>query len=195
MSVSMPEQEATQMGGSAEGAAGGQRPVVLIHQPIQSIPWSYDVERAIFADRGVDIVDPGRRSGQQRRPRHGRRRDRVRHADRRPDQPRSSNPAGIVAYSVGMDYIDQKAAAAARHHDPELPDPQLGRSVGPRRHAPARRQQAPARSRERGRRGQLGHLQLAAAAEDPPDARSHRRLRRASAGSATRSPASSTASG
>src|SRR5690349_13389371 len=49
MSVSMLEQEAAD-----ENANGtGTRPKVLIHQPIKSIPWTYDVERSIFAGRGV----------------------------------------------------------------------------------------------------------------------------------------------
>src|SRR5690349_12108481 len=57
MSVSMPEQEATGSGASGQNGTGA-RPKVLIHQPIKSIPWSYEVEKTVFAGRGVDIVIP-----------------------------------------------------------------------------------------------------------------------------------------
>ena len=43
MSVSMPEREITQTGGTAEIGKAADRPVVLIHRPIHSIPWCYDV--------------------------------------------------------------------------------------------------------------------------------------------------------
>jgi D-3-phosphoglycerate dehydrogenase len=111
MSVSMPEREITQTGGSAEGTKSSDRPVVLIHQPIRSMPWSYEVERRIFADRGVDMVEPADEAANT-----------AALADAEVviacdtltgDQINAiKRPAGIVAYSVGMDYIDQKAAAA-----------------------------------------------------------------------------------
>jgi D-3-phosphoglycerate dehydrogenase len=111
MSVSMPEQEATQSGGTAGGSGSGTRPKVLIHAPIKSIPWSYDVERAIFAGRGIDIVVPDDDAADDAALIDA---DVVIACDTLTgDQINSiSRPAGIVAYSVGMDYIDQKAAAA-----------------------------------------------------------------------------------
>jgi len=87
------------------------RPAVLIHRPIRTMPWDYDIERRILAERGVDLVVP----------------DNLEH-DRAAlpnvdvaiacdtlsaDEIRlMRDAAGIVAYGVGMDMIDQAAAAA-----------------------------------------------------------------------------------
>ena len=89
-----------------------KRPVVLIHQPIRTMPWSYDVERRILAARGVDLLVPE---------------DDAQNVAALPevdvviacgdaltaDQINLiRRPAGIVAYGVGMDAIDQRAAVA-----------------------------------------------------------------------------------
>jgi D-3-phosphoglycerate dehydrogenase len=110
MSVSMPEQEATRMGGTASGGDAA-RPKVLIHRPIKSIPWSYEVERAVFAGRGVDIVIPEDDAADDEALKTA---DVVIACDTLTgDQINSiQRPAGIVAYSVGMDYIDQRTAEA-----------------------------------------------------------------------------------
>ena len=87
------------------------RPVVLIHGPITTMPWSYDIERRILAERGVDLVVPAdpseSRTGLLRA-------DVVIACDTlTADQINSiRHPAGIVSYGVGMDAIDQRAAAA-----------------------------------------------------------------------------------
>ncbi len=109
MSNSTPTQEATQDGGAS--GKSGRRPIVLIHRPIKSIPWSYDVERGIFAARGVDVVVPDDDAANEAA---------LATADvliacdtLTGDQINAiQKPAGIVAYSVGMDYIDQKVAAS-----------------------------------------------------------------------------------
>ena len=108
MSVSMPEQEAQQMGGVAVGKAGA-RPKVLIHRPIRSMPWSYDVERRILAARGVDLVEPQDDAANQAALTDA---DVVIACDTLTGDEINAirRPAGIVAYSVGMDYIDQKTA-------------------------------------------------------------------------------------
>jgi D-3-phosphoglycerate dehydrogenase len=110
MSISTPEQEATQDGGSGAGG-GGKRPTVLIHAPIRSIPWSYDVERAIFAARGIDVVVPDDEAANNAALPAA---DVVIACDTLSGDQINSirQPAGIVAYSVGMDYIDQKVAAS-----------------------------------------------------------------------------------
>jgi D-3-phosphoglycerate dehydrogenase len=109
--VSMPEQEAQQMGGVAGANAGSSRPKVLIHHPIRSIPWSYEVERRIFADRGVDIVVPDDDAANAAALADA---DVIIACDTLTGDEITSirRPAGIVAYSVGMDYIDQKTAAS-----------------------------------------------------------------------------------
>ena len=43
---------------SDPGSGRERRPVVLIHGPITTMPWSYDVEREVLAARGVDLVVP-----------------------------------------------------------------------------------------------------------------------------------------
>src|SRR5437870_862742 len=109
MSISMPEREAIQDGAMAEGPTGN-RPVVVIHQPIKSIPWSYEVERRIFAERGIDTVVPETHAENLKALPDA---DVVIACDSLTgDEIRSiKRPAGIVAYSVGMDYIDQRVAA------------------------------------------------------------------------------------
>ncbi len=111
MSVSMPEREITQTGGTAEIGKAADRPVVLIHRPIHSIPWSYEVERRILADRGVDLVVPQDDAADTAALPGA---DVVIACDKLTGDEITSirRPAGIVAYSVGMDYIDQKTAAA-----------------------------------------------------------------------------------
>jgi len=103
MSVSMPEREAT-------ASESTDRPKVLIHQPIKSIPWSYDVERRIFGDAGVEMVEPADDAADDAALPDA---EVVIACDTLTgDQIRSiKRPVGIVAYSVGMDYIDQKVAA------------------------------------------------------------------------------------
>jgi len=110
MSVSMPEQEATGSGASGQNGTGA-RPKVLIHEPIKSIPWSYEVERGIFAGRGVDIVIPEDAAANEAALASA---DVVIACDTLTGDQinKIAKPAGIVAYSVGMDYIDQKTAAA-----------------------------------------------------------------------------------
>lgn len=91
----------------------GDRPIVLIHAPIRSIPWDYSVEREILAARDVHLVEAE---------------DDAHALAVLPDAAvviacdtltgdqinLMRNPAGIVAYSVGMDYIDQATAAARK---------------------------------------------------------------------------------
>ena len=87
------------------------RPIVVIHRPITSIPWSYDEERRIFAERGVDMVE-GHGEGAATRTLPDA--DVVIACDTLTGDEINliRHPAGIVAYSVGMDYIDQKTAEA-----------------------------------------------------------------------------------
>jgi D-3-phosphoglycerate dehydrogenase len=109
MSVSMPERG---MEGTGQNGGGrGGRPTVLIHKPIKSIPWSYDVERKIFAERGIDMVEPADDAADKAALPDA---DVVIACDTLTGDEINSirHPVGIVAYSVGMDYIDQRAAAA-----------------------------------------------------------------------------------
>ena len=86
------------------------RPIVLIHRPIRSIPWNYGVEREIFEGRGIVLVEAEDEA-------HARSvlpdADVVIACDTLTGDEINlmRHPAGIVAYSVGMDYIDQKTAA------------------------------------------------------------------------------------
>src|SRR3954467_15165102 len=113
MSISMPERDAAQPGASTAAGEGRttDRPKVLIHAPIRSMPWSYEVERRIFADAGVDMVEPADDAADTAALIDA---DVVIACDTLTgDQIASiSRPVGIVAYSVGMDYIDQKMAAS-----------------------------------------------------------------------------------
>ena len=105
----------TTMTDQRNGAAQsrGDRPIVLVHKPIRSIPWDYSVERQILDGRGVHLVEADD------------------DAHSRAVLPDAAvviacdtltadeinlirEPVGIVAYSVGMDYIDKRAADARR---------------------------------------------------------------------------------
>lgn len=100
-----------QRDGASHGS--GDRPIVLIHKPIRSIPWDYTQEREILAARGVHLVEAE---------------DDAHSRAVLPDAAvviacdtltadeinLMRNPVGIVAYSVGMDYIDRRAADARR---------------------------------------------------------------------------------
>lgn len=88
-----------------------QGPTVVIPKPIDIMDWKYEVERSILEAHGIRLVVPGT-----------------------PDEARSAMPdadviftssaitaediatfhhcIGILCYSVGMDYVDAKAAAA-----------------------------------------------------------------------------------
>lgn len=96
-----------------DGATGGQgdRPIVLVHRPIRSIPWDYSVEREIFESRGVTFIEADDDT-------HSRSvlpdADVVIACDTLTGDEINlmRHPVGIVAYSVGMDYIDKRAADA-----------------------------------------------------------------------------------
>jgi D-3-phosphoglycerate dehydrogenase len=85
-------------------------PVVVIPAPIDVMDWSYDVERAILEPHGIDLVVPASvEEAQARMP----------DADviftssplSAADIATFRNCVGIVCYSVGMDYVDARAAA------------------------------------------------------------------------------------
>ena len=103
MSVTMSETPAGRAGSS------GDRPIVLIHKPIKSIPWDYSIEREMLAERGVHLVEAEDDA-------HSRAvlpdADVVIACDTltADEIDLIRDPAGIVAYSVGMDYIDKRAA-------------------------------------------------------------------------------------
>src|SRR3954454_23058981 len=111
MSISMPEQEAAQTGAAAATGQATDRPKVLIHRPIRSMPWSYDVERRLLDEAGAEMVEPADDAA-----------DTAALADAEviiacdaltgDEISAMKRPIGIVAYSVGMDYIDQKVAAS-----------------------------------------------------------------------------------
>lgn len=92
-------------------ASQSKRPVVLVHRPTRHMPWNYDIERAIFAQRGVDLIVPADDAVSEAS---------LRDADvviaigvmTGEDINAIRRPAGIVSYGVGMDAIDQRAAAA-----------------------------------------------------------------------------------
>jgi D-3-phosphoglycerate dehydrogenase len=93
------------------GASTGDGPVVVIPEPIGIMDWSYEVERSMFEPLGIRLVIPNDA-------------DEARAAMRTADVVFTSssltaddiatfdNAVGIVCYSVGMDYVDAKAAAA-----------------------------------------------------------------------------------
>lgn len=86
-------------------------PVVVIPVPIDVMDWTYDVERSILEPLGIELVVPASAEEAQAR---------MPGADviftssplTAADIARFDNCAGIVCYSVGMDYVDAKAAAA-----------------------------------------------------------------------------------
>ena len=99
----------TQVRNDATATADG--PVVVIPEPIGIMDWSYEVERSMLEPLGIRLVIPADR-------------DEAREAMRTADVVFTSssltaddiatfdNAVGIVCYSVGMDYVDAKAAAA-----------------------------------------------------------------------------------
>jgi D-3-phosphoglycerate dehydrogenase len=85
-------------------------PVVVIPAPIDIMDWSYDVERSILEPLGIELVVPASADEAQAR---------MPDADviftssplSAADIATFRNCVGIVCYSVGMDYVDAKAAA------------------------------------------------------------------------------------
>ena len=88
-------------------------PLVVIPEPIRSMGWSYDVERSILEPLGIRLVVPDdrRTGGRGSLPEA----DVVFTSSRltADDIDRlGSQCAGILCYSVGMDYVDAAAAKA-----------------------------------------------------------------------------------
>jgi D-3-phosphoglycerate dehydrogenase len=89
----------------------GDGPVVVIPEPIGIMDWSYEVEQKLLELHGVRLVVPPNRADAA---------DAMRTADvvftssaiTADDIATLENCAGIICYSVGMDYVDTKAAAA-----------------------------------------------------------------------------------
>ena len=89
----------------------GEGPVVVIPEPIGIMNWSYEVERNLLEPHGVRLVIPKD---------HAEAVEAMKTADvvftssaiTADDIATFENCAGIVCYSVGMDYVDAKAAAA-----------------------------------------------------------------------------------
>jgi D-3-phosphoglycerate dehydrogenase / 2-oxoglutarate reductase len=89
--------------------AGG--PVVVIPEPIAIMGWSYEVERSMLEPLGIRLVIAADRDEA---------REAIRTADvvftssaiTADDIATLDNAVGIVCYSVGMDYVDARAAAA-----------------------------------------------------------------------------------
>jgi len=101
--------------GAAAGSGTSGRPRVVFFDPDSwVIPWSFDVERAIFAERGVTLVEPRDAAEADQA---------IRDADivvasglRQLDAAAIAtlrNCAGILCYSIGMNQVDQEAARAA----------------------------------------------------------------------------------
>jgi D-3-phosphoglycerate dehydrogenase / 2-oxoglutarate reductase len=92
-------------------AATGDGPVVVIPEPIGIQDWSYEVERSMLEPLGIRLVIPKDRAEAA---------EAMRTADvvftssaiTADDIATLDNAVGIVCYSVGMDYVDAKAAAA-----------------------------------------------------------------------------------
>ena len=100
-------------GGPGSGAATGSGPRVVFYDPVSwQVPWSYDVEEAAFAERGVSLVVPPDAAAAD---------EAIRDADivvacglRQLDAAAIAtlrNAAGILCYSIGMNQVDQEAAA------------------------------------------------------------------------------------
>ena len=101
----------TQASGHSATQGQTEAPLVVIPKPIRTQGWSYEVEARLLGERGVRLIVP---------------RDDAEAAAALPDADilfacdtvtaadieSMKHPAGILAYSVGMDYIDAKAAAA-----------------------------------------------------------------------------------
>jgi D-3-phosphoglycerate dehydrogenase len=97
---------------SHKGAGGRTSgPLVVIPEPITELPWSYDVERSMLEPRGIRLLEP--KSADEAR-------EAMRDADviftsskiTAEDIATFNNAAAILCYSVGMDYVDAKAAKA-----------------------------------------------------------------------------------
>lgn len=95
---------------TSDRATGGG-PVVVIPEPIGIMDWSYEVERSMLEPHGIRLVIPSDRAAAA---------EAMRTADvvftssaiTADDIATLENCVGIVCYSVGMDYVDAKAAAA-----------------------------------------------------------------------------------
>jgi D-3-phosphoglycerate dehydrogenase len=93
------------------GRATGDGPVVVVPEPIGIQNWSYEVERSMLEPLGIRLVLPKDRADAA---------EAMRTADvvftssglTAEDIATFENCAGIICYSVGMDYVDAKAAAA-----------------------------------------------------------------------------------
>jgi D-3-phosphoglycerate dehydrogenase len=86
-------------------------PVVVIPEPIDVMDWNYDVERSILAPLGIELVVPASAEEAQARMPDA---DVIFTSSRltAADIAMFNNCVGIVCYSVGMDYVDAKAATA-----------------------------------------------------------------------------------
>ncbi len=99
----------TSGGADRTGPSGG--PIVVVHRPIEGQDWSYEIERQILAARGVHLVVAEDYA-------HARATCRTRTSLFACDTVTADeinlmrHPVGIMCYSVGMDYVDAKAAAA-----------------------------------------------------------------------------------
>jgi D-3-phosphoglycerate dehydrogenase len=97
--------------GSTHGKAHSGRPVVVIPEPIRSMGWSYDVERKMLEPRGITLTVPENEAEAKAA---------IPDADviftssafKADDIATLKDCAGILCYSVGMDYVDTKAANA-----------------------------------------------------------------------------------
>jgi D-3-phosphoglycerate dehydrogenase len=86
-------------------------PLVLIPEPITELPWSYEVERSMLEPRGIRLLEPKSEAEAKAA---------MRDADviftsssiTADDIATMNNAVAILCYSVGMDYVDAKAAKA-----------------------------------------------------------------------------------
>lgn len=86
-------------------------PLVVIPEPIRSMGWSYDVERSILEPLGIRLLVPDDDAAARAALLDA---DVVFTSSRltADDISRLGDCAGILCYSVGMDYVDARAAAA-----------------------------------------------------------------------------------
>ena len=107
----MEERTVTDIERRESGPATRSGPVVVIPEPIAIMDWSYEVERSMLEPHGIRLVvprDPAEAAAA------------MRDADvvftsspiTAEDIATLRNCVGIVCYSVGMDYVDAKAAEA-----------------------------------------------------------------------------------
>lgn len=90
----------------------GPRPAVVVYDQLDYLDWSYEIERAALAAAGVALVVPERSAGRAALPGA----DVVIVHDGPfgpPEVALAGSAAGIVCYSVGMDQVDARVAAAA----------------------------------------------------------------------------------